>query len=114
MSTPEIEMQNKKSVITLMREVQLTSLINKQNNQVIEAVIDTNEHMVLEEWLYQVAETYFTRTEIVLHTRVIRTTSADEIMDHGKISANEHREMGLIFGLLTKPTNEKVKKTTKF
>ena len=50
---------------------------------VIEAVIDTNEHMVLEGFLYKVAETYITRTEIVLHTRAIRTTSADEIMDHG-------------------------------
>ena len=66
-----------------MREVQLTSLINKQNAKMIDVGTDTNEHMVLEELLYEIAETHITRTETVLYTRVIRTTSADEIMDHG-------------------------------
>ena len=65
------------------QEVQLTSLINKQNNQAIEVVIDTNEHIILEELWYKIEDTYFTRTEIVLHTKVIRTTSAEEMMDHG-------------------------------
>ena len=49
----------------------------------IDVGIDTNEHVVLEELLYKVAEISITRTEIVLHTRVIRTTRADEIIDHG-------------------------------
>ena len=49
----------------------------------MEAVTDTKEQMVLEELWYKVEETYFTRTEIVLHTKVIRTTSAEEMMDHG-------------------------------
>ena len=66
-----------------MREVQLSSLIKKQHSQVIELGTDTNEHMVLEELLYEIAETHITRTETVLYTRVIRTTSAEEMMDHG-------------------------------
>ena len=70
-------------MITLMRKVQLTSLINKQNNIVNDVGMDTNEQMVLEESWYKIEETYFTRTEIVLHTKVIRTTSAEEMMDHG-------------------------------
>ena len=81
MNTPEIEMLNKKPMITLMREVQLTSLINKQHNIVNDVGMETNEHMILEELLYEVAENHFTRTEIVLHTKVIRTTSAEEMMD---------------------------------
>ena len=66
-----------------MMEVRLTSLFNKQNNKVIEVGTDTNEHMVLEELLCEIAETQTTRTETVLYTRVIRTTSAEEMMDHG-------------------------------
>ena len=81
---PEIEMQNKPiSVRTSMMEVRLTSLINEPHNKMMEAVMDTKEHMILEELWYKVEETDFTRTEIVLHTRVIRTTSAEEMMDHG-------------------------------
>ena len=81
---PKIEMQNKPMpMITLMREVQLTSLINKQHNIVNDVGMDTNEHMVLEELRYKIEENYFTRTEIVMHTRVIRTTSEDEMVDHG-------------------------------
>ena len=83
LSTQEIQMQNKKSVITLMREVKLTSLINKQNNQVIEVDTNTMEQMIFKELWYKIEETYFTRKEIVLHTKVIRTTSAEELMDHG-------------------------------
>ena len=82
-STPELEMQNKKSIMTLMREVQLTSLINQQHNIVSDVGMETNEHMVLEELWYEIEDTYFTRTEIVLHTKVIRTTSAEEMTDHG-------------------------------
>ena len=83
MNAPEIDMYNQISVRASMMAMTLTYLFYKQHNKVIEVGIDTNEHMVLEEWLYQVEETYFTRTEIVLHTRVIRTTSAEEMMDHG-------------------------------
>ena len=59
------------------------NLSNRRNGKVTGVVIDTNEQVVLEELLYQVAETSTTRTELVMHTRVIRTTSADESMDHG-------------------------------
>ena len=82
-STPEVEMKNKRSIITLMREVQKTSLINQQNDQMIDVDINTTEHRVLEELWYKTEETYVTRTKIVLHTKVIRTTSAEELMDHG-------------------------------
>ena len=52
-------------------EIPLTYLSNKLNGKMIETGIDTNEQVVLEELLYMVAETYITRTETVLHTRVI-------------------------------------------
>ena len=65
MSTPELEMQNKKSMMTLMREVQLTSLINKQHNIVNDVGMETNEHMILEELWYEIEDTYFTMTEVV-------------------------------------------------
>ena len=69
-------------MITLTKEVQLTtSLINQ--NIVNDVGMETNEHMILEELWYEIEDTYFTRTEIVLHTKVIRTTSAEEMMDHG-------------------------------
>ena len=83
MNTPEMEMQNKKLVMALMREVPLTSLINKQHNKMNDVGMDTREHRVLEELWYKIEVTYFTRMEIVLHTKVIRTTSAEEMMDHG-------------------------------
>ena len=48
MELPEIGMLNEPiSVITLMRDVKLTSLIKEPHNKVIEVVADTNEHMVL-------------------------------------------------------------------
>ena len=80
---PEIEMLNKKPMITSMMEVRLTSLNNEPHNKMMEAVMDTNEHMIVEELWYKIEDTYFTRTKIVLHTEVIRTTSTEEMMDHG-------------------------------
>ena len=71
LSTPELEMQDKKSMITLMREVQLTSLINKQHNIMNDVGMETNEHMILEELWYKIEDTYFTRMEIVLHLSLI-------------------------------------------
>ena len=82
-NTPEMEIPNKKAKITLMREAQLTSLINRQSNQMFEVDINTTEHMVLQELWYRIEDTYFTRKKTVLHARVIRTTSAEELMDHG-------------------------------
>ena len=61
---------NKKSVMSLITEIPLKILFNKLNDEVTDVVIDTNEHVILEELLYKVAETYITRTEIVLYTRV--------------------------------------------
>ena len=79
---PEMEIKNKKAIITLMKEVQLTtSLINQNVGN--EAVMETNEHMIVEELWYKMEETYVARTKIVLHTEVIRTTDAEEMMDHG-------------------------------
>ena len=83
LNTPGIDMNNQISETASMMDMTLTYLFYKQHNKVIEVGIDNNEHMVLEEWVYQIEETDFTRTEIVLHTRVIWTTSEDEIMDHG-------------------------------
>ena len=82
-NTPEKEMHNNKSVMSSITEIPLKYLFNKLNGKVIDVGIDAKEHVVLEELMYKIAETYITRTEIVLHTRVIRTTSADEISDHG-------------------------------
>ena len=83
LNTPEVKMHNKISVIALMTDIPLTYLFKKQNDIVIEIRFDTSENSVLETGPYKVAETYITRTQIVLHTRVIRMISADEIMDHG-------------------------------
>ena len=69
--TPEGGIHNKTSMIALMMDIPLTYLFNKLNGKGINVVMDANEHVVLEELLYKVAETYITRTEIVLHTRVI-------------------------------------------
>ena len=66
-----------------MREAQLTSLVNQQSNQMIDVDINTTGHMVVEELWYETEETYITRKKIVLHAKVIRTTSAEELMDHG-------------------------------
>ncbi len=82
-STPEMEMPNKKAKITLIRETQLTSLINGQSDQMFEVNINTTEHMVLKELWYKMEETYFTSKKTVLHARVIRTIRAEELMDHG-------------------------------
>ena len=88
-STPEMEIQNKRSIIT--KEVQLTtSLINQ--NVVNEAVMEANEQMIVEELWYETEETYVTRKQIVLHAKVIRTTSAEVTMDHGKQNEDEHAE----------------------
>ena len=77
-----MEIPNKKAIITLTKEVQFTtSLINQ--NVVNAPVLETNEHMIVEELWYKMEETYVTRTKTVLHTKVIRTTSAEELMDHG-------------------------------
>ena len=81
MNTPEIH--DKISVRRAIMEVRVTSLSNNQNAKVIEVEIDTKEHMVLEELVYEVAETYITRTETVLHTRVIQEIRVTEFMDHG-------------------------------
>ena len=62
--------------------MKLTTSLSNQN-VVNEAVMETKEHMIVEELWYETEEAYFTRTEIVLHTKVTRTTSAEEIMDHG-------------------------------
>ena len=85
LNTTEIEMQNKPiSVRRAMMEVRVTSLSNNQNAEVIEVEIDNREHMVLEEGLYQMEETYITRTETIMHTRAVRTTAGIHvIMDHG-------------------------------
>ena len=82
---PEIEIPNKPiSVRRSITEVRLTSLSSKQHHQVIEVGTDAREHMVLEEWLYQIEETNITRTELVMHTRVVRTTEVTHVtMDHG-------------------------------
>ena len=80
-----MEIPNKKAIITLTKEVQLTaSLINQ--SVVNEAVMEANERMIVEELWYETEETYITRKKIVLHTKVIRTTSAEELMDHGSVS----------------------------
>ena len=63
-SIPEIQMLNKKPIITLTKKVQLTtSLINQ--NVVNEAVMETNEHTIVEELWYKIEDTYFTSTKIV-------------------------------------------------
>ena len=59
-----------------MREAQITSLINRQTNQMMEVEINTTEHMVL--W-YKTEETYVTRKKTVLHARVIRTIRAEAV-----------------------------------
>ena len=66
-----------------MREAQLTSLINQQSNQMIEVDFNTMERMIVEELWYETEETYITRKKTVLHAKFIRTTSAEELMDHG-------------------------------
>ena len=83
LNTPEVKMHNQISVVALTMDISLTYLLNKQNGKVIDVGINNNEHIVLEELLCKVAKIYITRTEIVLLTKVIRTTSTDEIMDHG-------------------------------
>ena len=70
-STREVEMLNKKLMVTSMMEVRITSLIDEPPNKMMEAVMDTNEHMVLEELWYKVEETDITQTEIVLHLSLI-------------------------------------------
>ena len=49
-------------------DIPLTYLFNKQNDKVIDVDLDTTEHVLLVGLLYKVAETYITRTEIVLYT----------------------------------------------
>ena len=66
-----------------MREAQWTSLINQQSNQMIEVDINTIERMIVEELWYETEETYIRSKKIILHAKVIRTTSAEELMDHG-------------------------------
>ena len=69
-NTPELEIQNKTSIITLMREVRLTSLNNEPHDKTMEAVMDTNEHMILEELWYKTEETYIT---CLLYTSKLRS-----------------------------------------
>ena len=57
-STPEMAIQNKRSIIT--KEVQLTTSLIDQN-VVNEAVMDTNERVIVEELWYETKETYITR-----------------------------------------------------
>ena len=53
------------------------------HHKVNDGTMDTNEHMILEELWYKIEDTYFTSKEIVIHTQIIRTTSAEKLMDHG-------------------------------
>ena len=80
---PKIEGYNKTSRSSSIMNVPLKYAFSKFDAKVIEVGMDTKEHVVLEELWYKAAVIYITRTEIVMHTRVIRTTSEDEIMDHG-------------------------------
>ena len=77
---PKIERYNKKSMRSSIMNMPLKYAFSQLDAKVIDVGMDTNEHVVFEELWYQVAKTYITRTEIVLYTRVIRTTSADEIL----------------------------------
>ena len=45
--------------------------------------ISINENFIATRWKNQMIVRYVTRTEIILHTREIRTISTEEIMDHG-------------------------------
>ena len=82
LNTQEIQRQNKTAITTLTKEVQLTtSLINQ--NVLNNVGMETTEHMMLEELWYKIEDTYFTSKEIVIHTQIIRTTKAEEMMDHG-------------------------------
>ena len=67
----------------LLQTTIICSLNNEPHDKMMEAVMDTNEHMIVEELWYKIEDTYFTRTKIVLYTKVIRTTNAEEMMDHG-------------------------------
>ena len=80
---PPLERYNKMSMKPQIINVPLKYLSNERNGKVVNVVMNTNEHIVLEELQYQLAETYITRTELVMHTRGIRTTSTDEPVDHG-------------------------------
>ena len=80
---PPLERYNKMSMKTHIINVSLKYLSIGRNSKVIEAVMDTKENIVLEELLYKETETYITRTELVMHTRVIQATSADQPVDHG-------------------------------
>ena len=80
----KIERYTKLSMNQQIINVPLKYLSNGRTGKVIEAVMDTKEHIVLEELLlYKETETYITRTELVMNTRVVRTSSADQPMDHG-------------------------------
>ena len=63
--------------------VPLNYLFYKRNGKVVDVIMNTNRHIILEELLYKETETYTTRTEVIMNTKVVRTTSADQPMDHG-------------------------------
>ena len=80
---PPLERYTKLSMKQQIINVPLKYLSIGRNGKVIDVVMNTNEHRVFEELQYKVTETYITRTELVMHTRVNQTTSADQPMDHG-------------------------------
>ena len=79
LNTQGIQRQNKTAITTLTKEVQLTtSLINQ--NVLNNVGLETTEHMMLEELWYKIKDTYFASKEIVIHTQIIRTTNAEEML----------------------------------
>ena len=76
-------MYDKRSEISSMNDIPVTYWFSKLDDKVSDVGLDTSEQVVLEKLNYKVRESHITRTEIILNNRIIRTTSADEVIDHG-------------------------------
>ena len=67
-----------------MMDIPVTYVLYKQNNEVIEVVLETSENFTTETFKYKIVARKWTRTEIILKTTAIRTTEGTHvIMDHG-------------------------------
>ena len=80
---PPLERYTKLSMKQQIINVPLKYLLYKRNSKVVDVIMNTNRHIVLEELMFKETETYISRTQLVMNTRVVRTTSADQHMDHG-------------------------------
>ena len=68
---PKLERYTKSPMKQQITKVPLKYLFYKRNSKVVDVIMNTNRHVVLEELMYKETETSITRTELMMNTKVV-------------------------------------------